>query len=82
MTQRPTPAQGDFPHHPRDRAAPFFAFLAVAVVMAVGVLAFLAFQEGRPRRVEQLAENFAPAPALPPQTDPQPLPAPIPIAPR
>lgn len=83
MTERHMPAEHDHPPLPKDRAAPFFAFLAVAVVMAVGVLAFLAFQEGRSRRVEQLAQN-AVAASLPPSPaqGPQSLPAPIPTAPR
>lgn len=81
MTERNMPAERDF-YPPRDRAAPFFAFLAVAVVMAVGVLAFLAFEEGRPRRVEQFAQNVASEPMTSPRADPQPLPLPVPTPPR
>ncbi len=80
MTERHTPAERDFASVPKDRAAPFFAFLAVAVVMAMGVLAFLAFEEGRPR-AERIAENLAAAPTAP-ATNPQPAPIPVPTPPR
>lgn len=80
MTDRHTPAEADFPPPPRDRAAPFFAFLAVAVVMAMGVLAFLAFEEGRPR-TERIAENLVVAPTTQ-ATNPQPTPVPVPTPPR
>jgi hypothetical protein len=59
MTNSPSPARG-------DPAAPFLAFLAAGVVMVVAVLAYLTFEEGRPRRAEMLAAS-APAPIAAPQ---------------
>ncbi len=40
-----------------DPAAPFLVFLVGGVVVVLAVLAFLTYEEGRPRRVEALAEN-------------------------
>ncbi|MGA0599164.1 hypothetical protein ACO2Q3_00500 [Caulobacter sp. KR2-114] len=83
MSERNETAERDLAPPPSDRAAPLFAFLAVAVVMVVGVLAYLAFEEGRPRRVA-MAQNppVATATVAPSSTpDPQPSPAPRPTPP-
>jgi hypothetical protein len=62
-----------------DPAAPFLVFLAGGVVVVLAVLAFLTYEEGRPRHVEALAQNVPVRllPALPPAIDPQPLPVPL-----
>jgi hypothetical protein len=60
-----------------DPAAPFLAFLAAGVVVVVGVLAFLTFEESKPRRVDILAQGGPPA-AFAPPVDPQSPPTPTP----
>ncbi|HEX7760901.1 MAG TPA: hypothetical protein VF459_15450 [Caulobacteraceae bacterium] len=65
-----------------DPATPFLVFLAGGVVVVVGVLAFLTYEEGRPRRVESVAQNVQMRllPAWP--VSPEPLPIPAPTRPR
>lgn len=63
------------PSAPRgDPAAPFLAFLAAGVVTVVAVLAYLTFEEGRPRRGEMLADNLAPRTAIAAAPNPEPSP--------
>jgi hypothetical protein len=77
MTNSPSAPRG-------DPAAPFLTFLAAGVVMVVAVLAYLTFEEGKPRRAEVLADNLPAriAPAPPTSPNPQRLPMPAPGGPR
>ena len=74
MTNTPSAPRG-------DPAAPFLTFLAAGVVMVVAVLAYLTFEEGRPRRADLLADS-RPASIAPAPPNPQPLPFPAPGVPR